>query len=648
MVCVLAAEWANCPWAADPWQECEGRVTHSARRGRIILFVGLLACAVIAVALEGGVSQRWFAHRGAPLKASQPTIATKVLTMGRPTLWVLAIGVSRYTEPGLDLRFAAADARAVAQALARQQEGPLYGEVKTNVLVDGAASRAGILRALDDFFGQAAPIDVGVLYMAGHGVRDEVLDGYYFLPSTASAENPRIEGLDMDEFNREVHLLHRNLRRLVVILDTCHAGAAARSPTVHFGEDLAARLPPAEGLYILAAARSGERSREMSSYGHGAFTQAFLDGIEGAAADPDGLIRVLGLASYAARVVPQMTGKAQTPYLSIVGEDLPIAAQPEKFAQVTPPPLPSPAPAASPATRERIAIMNFENLRPDREHDWMQQVLGEQFTTMLHQVSRFDVYDERMVRFLARGATDPIEASRRADMTKLVNGAYWVQNDRISITAHVKSTNPLRPLASAEIEGPVEQLSELSARVAIRLLEQLHVELAAAEVDRLTQRSASDLGARKLLFDAERPAAAAGVSQPTPAIKPRASLGGWLHLATASYAADNPNPEVELRATLAEYRKAFEGGDIDALARYYVAFAPTQRAALKHYFDNADDLRVEFSDVQIAIIGDRAAVSFNREDHFVDRQTGDAQQVVARVTKLFAHGAEGWQILPEE
>jgi len=231
----------------------------------------------------------------------------------------------------------------------------------------------------------------------------------------------------------------------------------------------------------------------------------------------------------------------------------------------------------------------------------------------------------------------------------------------------------------------VEQLSELSARVAIRLLEQLHIELAAADVDRLMQRSASDLAARKLLFDAERPAGAAGVSQPTPTGEPEgdpqktdlsltlpdtgreptsappcrfrggwmersvvALAGTWLHLATASYAADNPNPEVALRATLEEYRKAFEGGDIDTLARYYVAFAPTQRAALKRYFDNADDLRVEFSDVQIAIIGDRAAVSFNREDHFVDHRTGEAQQVVARVTKLFAQGAEGWQMLPEQ
>jgi TolB-like protein/ketosteroid isomerase-like protein len=621
---------------------------YRSRRGWIVLLVGLPVCALIALTLTGTVEHRWFERDDTLSQPSQPVAATKVGATGRPTLWVLAVGVSRYTEPALDLRFASADAKAIAAALAQQQDGPLYGEVRTDVLVNGAASRADILRALDDFLGQAAPIDVGIVYMAGHGVRDEVLDGYYFLPSTASAENPRIEGLDMDEFNREVHLLHRNLRRLVVILDTCHAGAAVRSPTVHLGEDLAARLPPAEGLYILAAARSGERSREMSRYGHGAFTQALLDGIAGAAADPDGLIRVLRLASYAARVVPEMTGKAQTPYLSMVGGDLPIAAQPQKFAQVTPPPLPSPMPVASPAVRERIAIMNFENLRPDPEHDWMRQVLGEQFTTTLHQVSRLDVYDERMVRFLARGASDPIEAARQADMTEIVNGAYWVQNDHISITAHVKSTNPLRPLASAEIEGPVEQLSQLSARVAIRLLEQLHIQLAAADIDRLMQGSASDVGARKLLFDAERPPATVGSSQPTPAVRPQASLSGWLHLATASYAAGIPNPEVELRAALEAYREAFERGDIDTLARFYVAFTPAQRTALKHYFDNADDLRVEFSDVQIAIIGDRAAVSFNREDHFVDHQTGEAQQVVARVTKLFARGTERWQIVPEE
>ena len=656
MVCVLTAKWANGLSAADPWQEYEGRVTHSARRGRIILFVGLLACAVIAVALEGIVSRRWFEHRGAPPNALQPTVTTKVLTTGRPTLWVLAIGVSRYGEPSLNLRFAAADARAVANVLARQRAGPLYYEVNTAVLVDAEVTRTSILRMLDEFLGRAAPIDVGVIYLAGHGAHDEALDNYYFLPAAALAEKPHIEGLDMGDFNRQLRLLHRNLRQLVVILDTCHAGAvAAGTRAARLGEDLAERLPPAEGLYVLAAAKSGEQSREIAALGHGAFTQALLDGLQGAAADADGLVRVLGLASYTARVVPQLTEKGQTPYLSIVGEDLALAADPQRFAQITPPPLPTPLALAAPvAQRERIAIMHFENLRPDPQHDWMQQALGEQFVTTLHQVPRFDVYDERMVRFLARGAADPIEASRRADMAILVNGTYWVHNNAISITAHVKSTNPLRSIASAEIDGPLEQFSELTGQVVVTLLRQMQVELAPGETEQLLRRHTTDLAARKLLFDAERPAAEAGGPHPTPAMGegPDASLGLWLlvrlSVAATSHAADNAGPEADLSATLEGYRQAFEREDPEALAHYYAEFSPAQRAALQRYFDNADDLRIEFGDIQIAMIGDQAAVSFNREDHFVDHKSGESQQVVVRVTKLFVKRAAVWQIVPEQ
>lgn len=591
-------------------------------------------------------------HGGTRSAARRPTpVAADGAAPRRPTLWVLAIGVSRYREAGLSLRFAAADARAVAAAFARQRDGPLYREVKTAVLVDDEVTRGAILRALDEFLGSAAPIDVGVIYLAGHGVHDETLGAYYFLPAAASEAKPQIEGLDMDEFNRQLRMLHRNLRRLVVIVDTCHAGGmAGGAQDARLGQDLAARLPPADGLYVLAAAKAGEQSREMA--GHGAFTQALLDGVQGAAADGDGLVRVLGLASYAARAVPQLTGQQQTPYLAIVGADLALAAHPERFAAVTPPPVPTPMVVAAPAARrQRIAIMHFENLRPDPQHDWMQQALGEQLATTFHQLPQFDVYDERMVRFLARGAADPIEASQRADIATLVSGTYWVHNNAISITAHVKRTNPLQALAAAQIDGPLEQFSALSNQIVIDLLEQLHIELSRAELARLQQHRTTDLAARKLLFDAERPVTEPDVPSPTPATRaPEVSLGERLMgllLPAMSHAADGAALEADLHAVLEGYRQAFEREDVDALARYYTQFTPAQGASLRRYFDNADDLRVEFTDLQIALIGDQAAVSFSRVDHFVDHTSGESQQLVARVTKLFAKGAMGWQIVPE-
>lgn len=140
---------------------------------------------------------------------------------------------------------------------------------------------------------------------------------------------------------------------------------------------------------------------------------------------------------------------------------------------------------------------------------------------------------------------------------------------------------------------------------------------------------------------------------PPPATRdgPQASLGRWLlgrlSVATTSYAADATDFEVGVRAALEGYRQAFEREDLDAMARYYANFTLGQRAALQRYFDNADKLQVAFGDIQVAIIGDQAAVSFNREDHFVDHRSGESQQVVVRVTRLFSKGAAGWQIVPE-
>ena len=576
-------------------------------------------------------------------------------------LWVLALGVSRYDDPKLALRFAASDARAIGAALTAQQQGPLYEAVKTKVLVDAEVTRTSILQTLESFLGQAAPTDIGVIYMAGHGILDSATDSYYFLPATASAGNLLIEGLDMVEFDRQVQRIHRNIGSLVVVLDTCYAGAAAEGTRdLRFGGDLASRLAAAEGLYVLAGAKAGEQSRESDTLGHGAFTKALLDGLGGAAADADGLIRVLGLASYAARVVPQLTEGKQHPYYRILGGNPVLAAHLGQLARITPPPVPAAvpiaaAPRATPSalSRERIAIFDFQNLRHDPEYDWMEKALGEEFTTVLNLVTQLDVYAESELRFMTRGTTDALEAAGQASMSKVVSGSFAVQNNRISITAHVKDVGTFRHIASAQIEGPLDKFFELRSRLVLDLLEHLRLELSRAEVERILKPGSTDLEARRLLFDAEH-SGTKGTPKPTPSggAAPRSALSdsllAALDLSTRSYAAESDERTAELGATLDAYRLAFERKDLEALSHYYVQFGDAQRQALTRYLKNADDLHVEFSDIRIRVSDDEAAVSFTRRDRFVDHQTGETQQVIVRLTKLFAKQGDGWRIAPGE
>ncbi|MFC7539829.1 hypothetical protein ACFQU2_10720 [Siccirubricoccus deserti] len=73
-------------------------------------------------------------------------------------LLVLAIGVDRYANPELNLRFAVADARTVAETL-RSAGGGLFRDVQVTLLTDAEASRAGVLAALDALAERARPED---------------------------------------------------------------------------------------------------------------------------------------------------------------------------------------------------------------------------------------------------------------------------------------------------------------------------------------------------------------------------------------------------------------------------------------------------------------------------------------------------------
>jgi len=209
----------------------------------------------------------------------------------------------------------------------------------------------------------------------------------------------------------------------------------------------------------------------------------------------------------------------------------------------------------------------------------------------------------------------------------------------------------------------------LTGRLVLDLLKQLPVALPAQLAARLQHPDTTSLAARRLLTESDT-ASSGGAVPETPGgfVPPGASLlrplwhlaSDWLGgirlfrpgfagqaLAQAPAPAPAPDIEAELRGTLAAYREALERKDIDGLSAYYETLSPSQRGALMQYFANAEDLHIELSDVRVAIIGDAAAVSFTRQDHFIDRNTGAPQRVNVRITKRFSRGSSGWVIRNE-
>src|SRR5262249_3682536 len=82
-------------------------------------------------------------------------------------------------ESSLNLRFAAADARALA-ALFEKRGGALFGSIKPTVLTDADATTEKVRQAIKDIAAAARPEDVLVVFLAGHGLA--LGQRYFFIP----------------------------------------------------------------------------------------------------------------------------------------------------------------------------------------------------------------------------------------------------------------------------------------------------------------------------------------------------------------------------------------------------------------------------------------------------------------------------------
>jgi ketosteroid isomerase-like protein len=103
--------------------------------------------------------------------------------------------------------------------------------------------------------------------------------------------------------------------------------------------------------------------------------------------------------------------------------------------------------------------------------------------------------------------------------------------------------------------------------------------------------------------------------------------------------------EEEVRRVLEKYRQAYEQKDPELLATVYQTFTPAQQEANTKYFQNTQGLRVTISDVDIAVRGDEAAVSYTREDEFIDAKTKQKVKLDVRFTKIFVRTEDGWKMV---
>lgn len=216
---------------------------------------------------------------------------------------------------GADLPVTVADAEGLAGLLAdpgRCQFDPQ----RVTLLTGPQATREAILRVLEELVGTPEDASV-VVYFSGHGI--EAPD-YYLLPYGYNIANLAATCIAGAEFSEKLRVI--TAKRLLVLLDTCHAGglaeakgatAAVKSP---LPPQVDAELSRSSGRVVIASSRKDEYS--LTGRPYSVFTAALLEGLAGYGAfERDGYARVLDVAMWVGRKVPERTQDRQHPILKI-------------------------------------------------------------------------------------------------------------------------------------------------------------------------------------------------------------------------------------------------------------------------------------------------------------------------------------------
>ncbi len=193
----------------------------------------------------------------------------------------LIVGIDEYMNA--PLRGCVADARSIADVLARNDDGSPNFHCKKLIAPPTHVTKAHLKERIKELFSQ--PADIVVFYFAGHGIVNH-LGGHLITPDVERDDGiPMLDILTVANSSR--------IHEIVIILDCCDSGAFGSIPTLHTGSD---QVFLREGITVLTASRSSQSALEED--GRGVFTKLVCDALKGGAADILGNVTVASIYAF--------------------------------------------------------------------------------------------------------------------------------------------------------------------------------------------------------------------------------------------------------------------------------------------------------------------------------------------------------------
>ncbi len=222
----------------------------------------------------------------------------------RSDLHLIAVGINKYRNSGLNLDSARLDAEGLVSHFS-DHPSSLFKTIHTYKVLDQEATKDGILSKIRSI--QTKPADVVILFLGGHGEADDKL--WYFVPyelmNPGKMEDLREQGISSRELQQELVGLPAD--KILVLLDSCKSGAGMDSKPLK-------EMTKAWGLNVVAASKGNQKASELGELGHGVFTYALLQGLSGEAdkLPPDKSVTILELVTYVGSRVKQIREEYRT------------------------------------------------------------------------------------------------------------------------------------------------------------------------------------------------------------------------------------------------------------------------------------------------------------------------------------------------
>lgn len=197
--------------------------------------------------------------------------------------WALVIGVSKFKDQSMNLRYSDKDALAFYNYLIKDAH---FRPDHVRLLLNEKATRENIMAQIGDkwLVRVTGPDDLVVIYFSGHG-SPSTLDqkGVNYLVAYNTDKNSLFStGINLKDFSSLVKE-RVNSDRVVMVMDACHSGAASVGATkglsrVHNMN--AEEVAQGSGQLVICSSEPSQVSWESERYPNGVFTHYLIEGLK--------------------------------------------------------------------------------------------------------------------------------------------------------------------------------------------------------------------------------------------------------------------------------------------------------------------------------------------------------------------------------